>query len=238
MKRLILTAGIISFLLIFSSYSEANELKFFAGPSFSKIGSNSREDFILPELKYKTFFHAGFSYNIEIGKYFSVEPGLMYGSKGVKYKSVVVDMEFEDDGEYLYETLLLRLNYLEVPVMLRGVLPLKNDKKIFVGIGPYLGVAFYNNAVSRMKWIEYEKKIELTIGKNGMKRIDMGLKSEIGFQYKNYFTRLFYDQGFINIGTDNELGNKILNHTIGLSVGYAFSFKKKDPVPPGQSINR
>ncbi len=206
----------------------ANEFRIFAGPSFSKIVSNAPGIGYSPEMKFRTAFHAGVGYEIELHKNFALEPRLQFSSKGIKYRGIAVVVDYEDYGDYIYGTSVLRTNYLEIPLMAKAVLPIDETKKISVGIGPYAGIGLNGKVVSKIDDFNEKETQKIEFGSEGMRRFDMGLKIEGGFSFKNYSIHLFYDQGFISMINPVEAGGSMRNRSLGVSLGYAITSKQKN----------
>lgn len=219
---------ISAFVLGFNTNLKANEFRVFAGPSFSKIITKAPGIGYSPEMKFRTAFHAGAGYEIELHKNFSLEPRLQFSSKGIKYRGIAIVIDDEDSGDYIYATSVLRLNYLEIPVIAKAVLPVDETKKISIGVGPYLGIALNGKAVSKIDGFNEKETEQVEFGNEGLKRLDMGLKIEGGFTFKNYSLHLFYDQGFISMVNPAEAGGSMKNRSLGISLGYVIPSKQKD----------
>lgn len=222
----IVSAGLVMLLCSYTMY--ANELTFYAGPSFSKIGMNMGGMGYTPEMKFLTRFHAGIGYGIEINKNITLEPRLNFASKGFKSREIAAIIDYDEYGEYIYSNSTLRLNYLETPFLFKGVLPVDDKIKINAFAGPYLAIGLNGRAVSKYKGFSYKEKYDVQFGdESGMRRFDMGIKLGGGFEYKSYTIQLFYAQGFLNIARGNGYESKSKNKSLGVSLGYILPTKQK-----------
>lgn len=228
MKRLLraVIPGIAVF--FFNGSATANDLTIYAGPSFSKIGMNMGGIGYSPEMKFLTRFHAGIGYGIQINKNITLEPRLNFATKGFKSREIAIVVDHDEYGEYIYSNSTLRLNYLEIPFLFKGVLPVDEKIRTNAFAGPYLAVGLNGKAVSRYEGISYKEKYDVQFGdESGMRRFDMGIRLGGGFEYKSYTIQLFYDQGFLNIARGNGYESKSKNKSLGVSLGYIIPTKQK-----------
>lgn len=223
MKNYFIKTVVILFTIIFS-YNQlwANDLRVYVGPSFS-TWNVQKMGYMDPEIKFRTGFHVGAGYAITIHKNFDIEPRLVFNSKGVKVRGIYAIVDGEFDSETIYSTDIIRLNYFEIPLLLKGKYELDESKTVFLNFGPQLSIGIKGKYVNRIDGTDIKYKESFDFGDDGVKRIDFGLKTEVGFEYKSYSLAFYFDQGLINIGNSY---NKTRNRSLGLTFGYKIPIKK------------
>src|SRR5690348_6452332 len=92
-----------------------------AGINIAKVSGDSVEG-----AKNKTAFVGGVVVSLPLSKDFAFQPELVYSMKGAKFSEQGVDGEF-------------KLNYVELPVLLRYDIPVVGATKPFLLAGPSLG---------------------------------------------------------------------------------------------------
>ena len=157
----------------------------------------------------KPGFHIGASFEIPIFKIISIEPALLFSSKGCKTTMFGVDVK-------------TNLYYLEVPINVKATFDVK-VLKIYGALGPYIGIGLFGNAKAK------DEKESIEWGSDGdLKRIDVGLTFGAGVEIGAipiYFG-LSYSLGLSNISASSDGGASINNRVFGISVGYKFGGKK------------
>lgn len=144
----------------------------------------------------KMGFHIGVLKDFQISDNFSVQPGILFSSKGSKTK---IDL-----GPLGSTDLKLNLNYIEIPI--NAVYRFNGeDGGFMLHGGPYLGYLM-------------SAKLNETSGTDGMKKMDFGINVGAGYQLPmGLFVRAQYGLGLASI---YEEGGSVTNRVIGISVGY------------------
>jgi hypothetical protein len=140
--------------------------------------------------------HVGVLKDFSISDKFSIQPGLLFSTKGTKMK---FDLGPLGEQEFNYT-----LTYLEIPI--NAVYRFGGeDGGFMLHGGPYLGYLL-------------GAKLDETSGTDGMKKMDFGINVGAGYQLPmGLFFRAQYGLGLASIYED---GESVTNRVIGISVGY------------------
>lgn len=241
---------------ISSNHTNAQSLNFKAGLNLSKIESfyggekyttnySESDAYSSQEEKYKMLpgFHVGTSFEFNIGKYFSIEPGIQFSTKGMKHTSNSESNYQNAGGTYSYrnsQTSIIRTNNVDVPVLFHGILPL-GEFKLYATLGGYIGVGIVGKQIYTGESEEiyngeaysYADKEEGSIdysSSGDMSRLDFGAVGGLGIQYKGFFLEANYNYGIANLIPKEYKGdqNRSNNRVIGVTFGYKINFKKDD----------
>ena len=180
MKRVLLP-----FLMLFAFAAEAqvSGLGGKGGLNFSNVVGEGRSG------STRTSIHLGGYYNHMITDVVAIQPELVYSLQGAK-----------DNGS------TLRLNYLNIPVMVKDFL----QKEIYVNGGPELGI----NVVSEVE----NKSVTVDIDASG---IVFGLGLGAGYEMENGLNfAIRYNFGLTSVFQE---GSSARNSVIQLTVGYQFT---------------
>lgn len=161
-------------------------------------------------------FNLGIGMDYSITDMWSFKSGVMFSSKGWKYK--------EDGYKDTYRPV-----YLEIPLMGAWKTNITDNVKFVVNAGPYLAIGL--GGKNKEHWDSGEDT-KLFSGEDGrdaiMNRFDLGLQYGIGFELADrYLINLTGQNGFIcpfNGDIIDEDGDKISpkNMSFAISVGYIF----------------
>ena len=143
---------------------------------------------------------------------FSIQPELLYSSKGAKqtYNNFI-----EGEGEYRFN-----LNYVELPVL--AVVNL--GKNFNIHAGPYLAYL----ASVNIKDMEDNGTIEeiAELSAENFNRIDYGLSGGLGVDIENFSLGARYNYGLREIGKSGSLSGELTrdsrNSAISLYIGFGF----------------
>ena len=240
----------------FALTANAQSLNFKAGLNLSKMESFSgseklttnyseNDEYSSYEEKYKMLpgFHIGTSFEFNIGKYFSIEPGIQFSTKGMKYTRISESDYVSSGYNYSYrnsQTSVVRTNNIDVPVLFHGILPI-GEVKLYVTLGGYIGIGLTGKQIYSGEGDEtyngesysYNEKDEESINygpSEDMSRLDFGAVGGIGVQFKGFFLEANYNYGFANlIAKDySDEGYRTNNRVLGITFGYKINFKKDD----------
>ena len=160
----------------------------------------------------KVGFNAGFFAKLPVTKGFSIQPELLYSSKGAKetYNNFL-----EGKGEYRFN-----LNYIELPV-----LAVINVAKNFnVHVGPYIS---YLAAVN-IKDLNDDGTIDeiKELNAENFNRVDYGVAGGLGIDISNFTLGARYSYGLHEIGKSGSLSGELTkdskNSAISLYIGIGF----------------
>lgn len=180
-----------------------------------KIGMNSAnlhgeamkelEEELGEVLKSKLGLCAGGFIRFNISKTFAIQPEVLYTMKGAKFEQTIL-------GETM--TFKMNLSYLEIPVLVKLMIPTSSGIKPSLFAGPTLAIK-----LSGKTKLEYAGETEeLDIEK--MKDTDFGLIIGAGVDFGRLTVDLRYVLGLTAIEEGAELETK--NGVISLLVGYSF----------------
>lgn len=161
--------------------------------------------------KSTTGFYVGGTADFGLGGMFSLQPGLTLSNKGFKFS--------EEGG-----SLTTNLMYIEIPVNALVNFPV-GDGKVFVGAGPYYGMAI--SGKHKLKGTDEGTSVSVStdveFGDDGtFKRGDFGVNFLAGYQLGNGFNiHAGYGLGLSNVARNS--GDETAKNRV-LSVGLGFSF--------------
>jgi hypothetical protein len=209
----------------------------------------------------------GASVEIPLSRHWSLQPEINYAAQGGKRNGIqpmtipaeyldVFQAAFKTDKDYLFATLrtVSRINYVQIPLLLRGHFALTSNNKLqfFAQAGPFVGymvaakqlvnsenLKVYLDAAGDKEIPEvlvhnfFGKSIDTTINaKNDLYRFNTGIQGGVGFSYALGRGKVFIEgggnYGLIYIQKGDEHGkNNIGAGTILL--GYTLGLGKAKP---------
>ncbi|MNK06616.1 hypothetical protein D3C87_245150 [compost metagenome] len=173
--------------------------------------------------KANTSFYVGGTVDIPVGGMFSIQPGLTFSGKGDKQEASV-----NEGGDSFSLKASTRLMYIELPVNAVVSFPV-GEGKVFVGAGPYYGMAISGQSKRESKMtvdgitVSEDNSSDADFGKDGdTKRGDFGLNFLAGYQLGNGFNiHAGYGLGLSNI-SKNSGDFKVKNNVFSVGVGFSF----------------
>lgn len=160
----------------------------------------------------KLAFNAGIFTKLAVAKGFSIQPELLYSSKGSK---LTYSNFLQGSGEYRFN-----LNYLELPVL--AVVNL--GKNFNIHAGPYVGYLLSANIkdVDNNGTINGVKELNA----DNFERFDYGVAGGLGFDIENFSIGARYNYGLNEIGKTNNLSGQLTKNSknAGLSVYIGIGF--------------
>ncbi|WP_346317153.1 porin family protein [Chitinophaga sp. YIM B06452] len=177
-------------------------------------------------------FHVGAIADLPLSEIISIQPGVFYTGKGTK-------VERGEPGDVAYFKSTTNPQYIEIPVNFVGKIPVGQDTRLFLGVGPYaaFGVAgknkyettiagVHSNGESSIKWDDDTplNSGDPNQGYDKYKRFDYGGNILAGVEFGNFLLSAQYGMGFGKIysGTDDSRDDKSKNRVWSFSVGYLF----------------
>jgi outer membrane protein OmpA-like peptidoglycan-associated protein len=204
---------ILSFLLIYHCLPAQIRLAAVGGVHSSNLlETNSIPGFDSARGKYfssKTGIQLGVIAEIPLGKRnFFFQPGVNYSSKGNQYERFYDTSMVQSDT--LYDQHTLKLNYVEIPLMLTYKIPLSKNKQssFYLGAGPYFAfiysasasyqnqVRFYND--DKYTYGSGTEDLPVGIGTGKYKTLDIGIKAKAGFELGNVMLGIYFSRGLSN----------------------------------------
>ena len=207
MKRVLIAVSMIAFITGLSSVSMAKELTggVKAGINITNLSGDDIED-----ADSKMGIVGGGFITYKISDMFAIQPELLFSMKGCKFD--------EDGGDAT-----LKLNYLEIPVLAKFLIPMKENIKPNVYLGPSLGILMS----AKYDW-EGGGESGTEDVKDDLKSVDFGLvfgggvDFPIGEGIMTFDAR--YTMGLSSFREDDDDGTSYdwKNKAISFIVGYAF----------------
>jgi len=157
------------------------------------------------ELQSKWGLCAGGFIRFNIGKIFAIQPEFLYTMKGAKFEETILD-------ETMKYT--MNLSYLEVPVLVKFMIPTPGGVKPNLYAGPALAIKLSSKTKLKYAGQTEEEDIE------NMKDTDFGLIIGAGVDFGKLMVDLRYVLGLTAIEEEAVFETK--NGVISLIVGYSF----------------
>lgn len=205
-----LTTGTRSFAQVQQTTDESE-----LSPKFGiKGGVNLTNMFVedVSDENMKVGFNAGFFAKLPVTRGFSIQPELLYTSKGAKetYNNII-----QGEGEYRFN-----LNYIELPV-----LAVINVAKNFnIHAGPYVSYLAAANIKNLHEDHSQDEIAELDA--DNFNRFDYGLVGGLGIDISNFTIGARYNYGLREIGKSGSLSGQVTkdsrNSAISLYIGVGF----------------
>ena len=160
----------------------------------------------------KLGFNAGIFAKLPITKGLSIQPEVLYTSKGSK---LTYDNLLFGTGEFRFN-----LNYVEVPVLV----VINLAKNFNLQVGGY--AAYLTNANIKKLNDENQSSDIADFNEDDFNRIDYGLVGGFGLDIENFTIGARYNYGLKEVGKDGQAAGQVLgnskNSAISLFVGIAF----------------
>ena len=229
MKRLICVMAACSLGIV--SIAQTSSLYIKGGLNIANV--STKNDGQVDDANSLASFHVGLMADLPIGKFFAIQPGLLFTGKGTKLES-----GNSSDANYFKAT--TRPYYIELPVNAVFKIPLesKTNSNIFVGAGPYIamGVAGKREIEGKVLGVGFsdERDIEWSnddpttfdeeegTGLGVMRRFDAGLNATAGLQLNKFLLSVNYGFGLTKLqsGSDNSENDKNKHRVLSISVGF------------------
>lgn len=180
------------------------------GANFSNLTlENNDDDNIL------TGFHLGGWVSLPLSSQFSVQPELLYSTKGTRWS--MQESSMSADAK-------VKLDYLEIPVNL--VYNLARD--VDFQVGPYVGLLLNTKGEASLTGGSGSAMVLDELDKSNFKTADFGLQGGMRFALKPLYLGFTYKLGLSEVadsGNARTFFGDASNRSIQVFVGYAFSSK-------------
>ncbi len=200
---------IAAFLTFASANAQFTQYGVKAGLNLSNMtvdGSNDRN--------LRTGFHAGVFSRMGISEFFSLQPELLYTTKGFTNNYDVAVAEGEVD---------FNLNYIEIPINV--VYHLAEDFSF--QLGPYVSYLLAANVETNNELLNlFDIDTDSDIDRDNFKSFDFGVTAGLEFQLNPILLGFKYNLGLMNVAEDTLpgelLGDKSKNTVIQIYAGILF----------------
>lgn len=171
--------------------------------------------------KMKLGFGGGIFARIIPSEQICIQPEVRYAMKGVKWDDVGTSTDMKTE-----------LNYIEIPVLVKYMIPSQSQFKPTIFVGPYVGILVSAKDKGTEDGVAYDTDI-----KDYLKSTDFGAVVGVGFDYKIGESGMLtfdarYSLGLSNVGKDPVGDESFKNNCIGINVGYAFEMGKHEAAEP------
>jgi Outer membrane protein beta-barrel domain len=233
LKKLLIMKTIISLftLTVFAFVSNAQTSSVYIKGGLNIANVSTSSDGRIDDANALASFHVGIMGDAALGKFFSIQPGILFTGKGSKTQSGQTT-----DANYFKAT--FNPYYIEVPINFVVKIPLAvKQSSFFVGVGPYaaIGVAGKNKSEGKVLGAAYssEKNISFSnddpttlneqegAGFGIMRRFDFGLNGTAGLELDKVLLSLNYGYGLTKIhSVANDDNDKNKHRVLSLSIGF------------------
>ncbi|GAB2772444.1 porin family protein [Salinimicrobium soli] len=203
MKKLLVFA-IVAFGMVTGAQAQEVNFGAKAGVNFASFSGDDADD---AEFDGKTGFHLGVIAEIAFSSRFSVQPEVLYSTRGAKNSDFFFEDEFGDDmsGE-----IDVKLDYIEIPIMLKYYVA----QGFSLQAGPQLSF----NTKSEMEFSDGSDSITIGV-EDETESFEFGGAVGVGYDLPvGVFFQGRYTMGFSDVYTDSDIRNNVFQ----LSVGYKF----------------
>lgn len=193
--------------------------------SFSQISWNAKVGMNMSnftgdmDTDMKVGFNVGVGMEYQFTEMWSIQPSLMFTTKGAKY-----DGDFSIDDASAKAEVTMNPMYLELPIMAAARFAIADNMNIVISAGPYLAYGIGGKLkVKATASYEGESASETTktdiFGDDGFDRFDFGLGVGAALEINKFFVGLNGEFGLTKL-VDGDGAPKNTNFSIG--VGYKF----------------
>jgi Outer membrane protein beta-barrel domain len=227
MKQLLCVLVLSSLAMAATAQKGSAYLK--GGLNIANVSINSNGD--IDDANSLASFHVGFMGDLPIGKFFAIQPGLLFTGKGSKLQS-------GNSNSATYYKATTNPLYIELPVNAVLKLPLEHDAALYAGAGGYvaMGVAgkrkiegkFLGASFNSKENIEFSNDDPTTFdyeegsGLGVMKRFDYGVNFTAGMQLDKVLLAVNYGLGLAKLqsGSNSSDDKNNKNRVLSISLGF------------------
>ena len=185
MKKVVLCLLTLALGLMVSAQEKPLPISVKAGVTFPKITASkdaaALDGPVIRESNINTSFYLGATVDIPLSKNIALQPGFSIVGKGTRASYASFMPNSNSSGK-------INLLYLEIPANAIVYIPVGKNK-VFLGLGPYLGIALSGTA--KYKYASNDDVVKpdkenIGFGSNrDFKRLDFGGNALAGFQFAN-----------------------------------------------------
>jgi len=157
--------------------------------------------------KSKMGFCAGGFITFKVANIVAIQPEVLYTQKGTKWEEV-----------FMGGTWNINLNYLEIPVLFKVIMPIQGMIKPHLFVGPY----FAYNLTAKVKTYYYGQSEEIDVDEE-TKDGDFGAVFGGGIDFGLPAGKIVFDARYsLGLTTIDEEGSDVKNNVFSFMLGYAF----------------
>lgn len=214
-----------------ASYAQEGAVYLKGGVNLANISTSS--DGRINDANGLASFHIGFMGDAPLGKFFAIQPGILFTGKGAKTQT-------GQPGDAYYYKATSNPLYVEVPVNFVLKVPLaKNESSFFVGAGPYaaMGVGGKNKVEGNAGLVSFKGNDAIKFSNDDpttfneqegaglgiMRRFDFGLNATAGLELDKFLLSVNYGYGLTKINSvakndDDKNKHRVLSLSIGFKL--------------------
>ncbi|MCG8329219.1 MAG: PorT family protein [Chitinophagales bacterium] len=216
MKKMIKCSLMISLIISFCYLSNAQTISIIGGLSLPKYyAKNSNNNYAYKHRRIKGF-HAGINLEIPINSFLSLEPSILYSTKGSKR---VVETYPFSMHEYEWRT-----HNIDFPLKMKLSAIIGETWRVYGVVGPYIGMGIagkFKQVIDRPSGrINFEDQDIMWGDDNhfgSLQRLDMGLVIGAGVEFDIVSLSISYDKGLKSIYKSRNYTQK--NEVLRISMG-------------------
>jgi len=157
----------------------------------------------------------GMNYDYQVANNLFVSGGINYSTKGY---IITFEGEGENGGDLVAT---YKLNYLDVPIMVKYNYEIGNDIFLYGKFGPSVGFSLGGSVSSNDNNQYYNYELEFKNGKSqDFRSGDFGFNFGIGVLYNNFDIGMNFYSGLKNLGIENQ--DNFKHRMFSFSIGYRF----------------
>ena len=137
---------------------------------------------------------------------------VLYSQKGAKAGATVTE-----DGETFDFSLEARVDYIEIPILFRGIMPASDTVKVRFIAGPSIGFKVSDDFKQTVNGVDFSDE-----DVPEWKSYDFGLVAGGAVQFGQFFIDARYTWGLVNIIKDPEGGESVKTRAFGVMAGFMF----------------
>ena len=163
------------------------------------------DDVIGPYYESKMGFCAGGFITFKVANIIAIQPEILYTQKGTKWEE-----------EFVGETwkITYNFNYLEIPVLLKVIMPIQGMIKPHLFVGPYFAYNLTAKVKTRYNGLDFDEVI---------KDSDFGAVFGGGIDFGLPAGKIVFDARYsLGLTTIDEEGPDVKNNVFSFMLGYAF----------------
>ncbi|MFO7868337.1 MAG: porin family protein [Bacteroidales bacterium] len=212
MKNVIKVLLVVS-ITLFAYQSHAQSVSFKGGVTLANMYDEDDNGTRSDDYDMNAGFHVGALFAVPISDIVSIEPGIVFTTKGMKTETTILGSDIEMNAN---------LYYVDVPITIRTTFPVSNNVSLYANAGPYVGVGISGNTLWSNDAGDEETDIEWGSDENedDMKRLDAGITVGAGLEINSILLGASYDYGLANISAYQGSGTLMQNRVLKISVGY------------------
>lgn len=194
---------------------KAQDVKFGlkGGVNFSNISISGGNSVTNPDTTTRTSFHLGGLVEVKLADKFALQPEIQYSSVGYKFALTGIEQGISYRGDVVD-----KIDYLSIPVLVKYFAA----EGFSLDFGPQVGFLISHKADIKVNVLGNSSTQTVDLADESEK-IEFGLNFGATYKFKNnLFLSGRYNLGLSNIQKESTDGEKILNRTFQLSLGYIF----------------